>query len=126
MWSSGPDEWPNRHQDLIYDWWMSELANIPKEVQFEARFPTPIDYDYEFMEVYLKHNFPELVFQGPHHEDDMFTKDPSSKIVKADPVAKDVAMRKGLMYVARKLLPRAVPYVGWGLLAKDIYDFFKD
>ena len=50
----------------------------------------------------------------------------STKMIQADPVAKDVAMRKGMMYGARKLLPRAVPYVGWGLLAKDIYDFFKD
>jgi hypothetical protein len=51
---------------------------------------------------------------------------PSTKMIQADPIVNDIAMRRGLKYGARKLLPRAVPYVGWGLLAKDIYDFFKD
>lgn len=99
----------------IWEWWVQHHDDIPHDIH---RYVLEED-DTEFMIGYK--NIVELGI-----DPDTQVLISSGKIAKADPVAKDIAMRKGLMYGARKILPRAIPYLGWGLLAKDIYDFFKD
>ena len=100
----------------IWTWWLAHHDNIPQNVR-EYR-------DYLYHETQLSPDeIEEFMYDYKYATEE---KNKPSAFIKADPVAKDVAMRKGLMYGARKILPRAVPYVGWGLLAKDIYDFFKD
>ncbi len=95
----------------IWEWWLDNHGSIPEPLYYRM----------------LEEYFPQQTEPIYHYRDVIYpTQVSDSKIAKPVPLAKDVAMRKGLMYGARKLLPRAVPYVGWGLLAKDIYDFFKD
>ena len=61
------EDWPNRHEDYIYDWWMSVSHQIPKQAKLEADHWHMIP-NTEFMEVYLKHNFPEPVYYGPKNK----------------------------------------------------------
>lgn len=98
----------------IWEWWIEHHDDIPHDVH---RYVLE-EEDTEFMIGYK--NIVEL---GIDPETQVLI---SSKVANADPVAKDIATRRGIMFGARRLLPRAVPYLGWGLLAKDIYDFFKD
>lgn len=113
MWPSNLDEWPNTREDFIYDWWMSVSDQIPKTAKLQADHWHIIP-DTEFMEIYLKHNFDEPVFQGPKNQ--KTKKNPSHEL----------AARRAISIGVRRLAPRLLPIVGWGLLAKDIHDFLDD
>lgn len=101
-------------QQDIWEWWVEHHDDIPHDIY---RYVLEED-DIEFIIGYK--NIVEL---GIDPETQVLV---SAKMAKPDPVAKDVATRRGIMFGARRLLPRAVPYLGWGLLAKDIYDYMKD
>ena len=93
----------------IWEWWLENHDVIPQPLyhrMLEEDFPEQT----EFMEHYRDVIHPTQINENK----------------KTNPIAEKTAIRKGLTYGARKLLPRAVPYIGWGLLAKDIYDFMKD
>jgi len=104
----------------IWKWWVSNHDVIPENVK-QYR-------DYLMVNTESLDEVEEFMFDYKYATDDYFVNRNvvPSKTVKANPIAEDIAMRRGLKYAARRILPRAVPYVGWGLLAKDIYDFFKD
>lgn len=117
MWPTSFDEWPNTREDFIYDWWMSVSHLIPKNAKLQADHWHVVP-DTQFMEMYLKHNFDEPVFYGPKRKpaNEKQTNNPSH----------DIATRRAIQIGVRRLAPRFVPYVGWGLLAKDIYDYLSD
>lgn len=99
----------------IWEWWVEHHDDIPHEIH---RYVLEED-DTEFMIGYK--NIYEL---GIDPETQTLVSAP--KTSKSNALANDTAMRKGMMFGVRRIAPRFVPYVGWGLLAKDIYDYLKD
>lgn len=105
----------------VYDWYIAEIAISDEDLNWDrALYPRSQKLTSNDL------RWDEALY-GPTSNDIRWDEALyPNKTVKANPIVKDTAMRKGIMLGARRIAPRFVPYVGWGLLAKDIYDYFKD